>query len=176
VVTQLRPWFPYLSFPVFPIDSLSNGEKLPVAVVGGCHNSQFNVSVVPCVYHALTWLFPFLKDNYMWSYGTPVPECFSWRLVRAENGGAIASLGNTGLGYGVPGNDCTTGGGDAWITIEIFRQYGAEGHDILGDAYAQTQTAYVGSFDMSDLGAGHTKTVQQWVLMGDPSLKLGGYA
>ncbi|MBS3773113.1 MAG: peptidase C25 [Candidatus Thermoplasmatota archaeon] len=175
VVTQLRPWFPWMSFPVYPIDSLSNGEKLPIAVIGGCHNSQFNVSMVPTVYHALTWLFPFLNDNYMWSYGTPIPECFSWRFVRASGGGAIASFGNTGLGYGVPGNDCTTGGGDAWITIEIFRQYGAEGEGILGDAYYETVNHYVESFDMTDLGAGHTKTVQQWAFMGDPSLKIGGY-
>lgn len=175
VVTQLKPWFPYLGLPAYPIDSLRNGEKLPIAVIGGCHNSQFNVSMVPCVYHALTYFIPFLKDNFMWSYGVPVPECFSWRLVRSEGGGAIASFGNTGLGYGVPGEDCTTGGGDAWITIEIFRQYGEKGKDILGDAVYQTQTQYVNSFDMTDLGAGHTKTVQQWQFMGDPSLKIGGY-
>jgi len=30
--------------PAFPIDSLSNGEKQPIMVVGGCHNSQLNVS------------------------------------------------------------------------------------------------------------------------------------
>ncbi len=174
-VTQLQPWYPYLRVPFYPIDSLKNGDKLPIAVIGGCHNSQFNVSMVPCVYHALTYFIPFLKDNFMWSYGVPVPECFSWRLVRAEDGGAIASFGNTGLGYGVPGEDCTTGGGDAWITIEIFRQYGEEGKDILGDAVYQTQTHYINSFDMTDLGAGHTKTVQQWQFMGDPSLKIGGY-
>jgi len=175
VVTQLKPWFPYLGLPIYPIDSLRNGDKLPIAVIGGCHNSQFNVSMVPCVFHVLTYFIPFLNDNFMWSYGVPVPECFSWRLVRAEGGGAIASFGNTGLGYGVPGQDCTTGGGDAWITIEIFRQYGKEGKDILGDAVYQTQTHYVNSFDMTDLGAGHTKTVQQWQFMGDPSLKIGGY-
>jgi len=175
VVTELKPWFPFLSFPVFPIDSLSNGEKLPVAVIGGCHNSQINVSVVPSVFHALHLFFPFFRDNYMWTYGQPIPECFSWRLVRNPDGGAIATMGNTGLGYGVPGRECTTGGGDAWITIEFFRQYGAEEQHVLGDAYMQSQTAYVATFDMTDLGAGHAKTVQQWELLGDPSLMIGGY-
>ncbi|MCD6299371.1 MAG: peptidase C25, partial [Thermoplasmata archaeon] len=175
-VTQLKPWFPYLGLPMFPADTLSNGEKLPVAVIGGCHNSQFNVSVVPAVFHALHLLFPFMPDNSMWTYGQPVPECLSWRLVRNPNGGSIASMGNTGLGYGVPGRDCTTGGGDGWITIEFFKQYGAKGHHILGDAYVQTQTSYVGTFDMTDLGAGHTKSVQQWALLGDPSLMIGGYS
>jgi len=176
VVTQLKPWFPYIGFPVFPIDTLSNGEKLPVAVVGGCHNSQFNVSMVPAFLHAFHLLFSFFPDNSMWTYGQLVPECLSWRLVRNPDGGAIASMGNTGLGYGVPGRDCTTGGGDGWITSEFFRQYGEKGYHVLGDAYIQTQTSYVSTFDMTDLGAGHTKSVQQWVLLGDPSLMIGGYS
>ena len=127
------------------------------------------------MFHALHLFFRFIPDNAMWTYGQPVPECFSWRLVRNPNGGAIASMGNTGLGYGVPGRDCTTAGGDAWITIEFFRQYGAKEQHVLGDAYYQTQTEYVNTFDMTDLGEGHAKTVHQWALLGDPSLKLGGY-
>jgi len=160
---------------LFPIDTLSNGEKLPVAVIGGCHNSQFNVSAVPAFLNALHLLFKFFPNNYMWTYGQPVPECFSWRLVRNPNGGSIASIGNTGLGYGMPGKECTTGGGDAWITIEFFRQYGQEKQIILGNAHAQAITSYINNFDMTDLEAGHAKTVEQWVLLGDPSLKIGGY-
>jgi len=79
----------------------------------------------------------------------PVPETFSWRLVRNPHGGSIATMGNTGLGYGMPGVDLTTGGGDGWITIEFFKQYGAEGLDVLGQAYQQTLTAYINTFDMN---------------------------
>ena len=176
LVTTLRPWAPFFSFPLFPMDTISNGEKLPVAVVGGCHNSQFNVSMVPGILEGLQFIFPSWPESYMWCHGTPVPECSSWRLIRNPNGGAIASMGNTGLGYGMPGKELTTGGGDSWITIEFFKQYGEEGHDILGEAYQQTLTSYVNTFDMNNLEAGHPKTIEQWVLLGDPSLKLGGYS
>ena len=89
-------------------------------------------------------------------------------------------MGNTGYGYGILNEWCTTGGLDNWITPEFFRQYGTEGHGILGNAYAQTLTSYVNVFrteSVPDFGwdSGHEKTVQQWVLHGDPSLKLGGY-
>ncbi len=175
-VTTLRPWFPYFSFPLFPIDTLSNGEKLPVAVIGGCHNAQFNVSAIPAFLDAFHLLSPLFPNKYMWTYGQPVPECFCWRLVRNPHGGAIASMGNTGLGYGMPGKDCTTGGGDSWITIEFFRQYGERGQKVLGMAHSQAVATYVNTFDMNDMGAGHTKTVEQWVLLGDPSLMMGGYS
>jgi hypothetical protein len=75
----------------------------------------------------------------------------------------------------MPGKELTTGGGDSWITIEFFRQYSEMSHDILGHAYQQTLTGYLNTFDMTDLEAGHPKTVQQWVLLGDPTLKIGGY-
>jgi hypothetical protein len=157
------------------MDTMSNGEKLPIAVVGGCHNSQFNVSMVLGVYDILPYFFPFIPSKSMWCHGVPVPETFSWRLIRNPDGGAIASMGNTGLGYGMPGKELTTGGGDSWITIEFFRQYGEEQQEILGDAYMQTLNTYVDTFDMTDLSAGHPKTITQWVLLGDPTLKIGGY-
>ncbi|UCD14389.1 MAG: peptidase C25 [Thermoplasmatales archaeon] len=175
-VLQISPWFPFISFPVLPMNKLSNRNKLPVAVIGGCHNSQFNVSAIPCFLDILSYYFDFIPNRYMWTYGTPVPECFSWYLIRLPKRGAIATMGNTGLGYGMPGKACTTGGGDSWITIEFFKQYGAEGKEILGEAYAQTLTTYINSFDMEDFEAGHPKTIQQWVLLGDPSLKIGGYS
>ncbi|MDG6229597.1 MAG: C25 family cysteine peptidase [Candidatus Thermoplasmatota archaeon] len=175
MVTTLRPWPPFITMPAFPMDTISNAEKLPIAVVGGCHNSQFNVSMIYGLFDIMHYFFPRFPELYMWCHGFPVPETFSWRLVRNPQGGAIASMGNTGLGYGMPGKELTTGGGDSWITIEFFRQYSEMGHDILGHAYQQTLTGYLNTFDMTDLEAGHPKTVQQWVLLGDPTLKIGGY-
>ncbi len=174
-VTNLRPWAPYYKFPLFPVDTLKNGEKLPVAIIGGCHNSQFNVSMIPGLYQGLIFIIPSLPDNYMWCHGTPVPECMSWRLIRNPNGGAIATIGNTGLGYGMPGKVLTIGGGDGWITIEFFRQYGEHNQTVLGQAHSQSITEYIKTFDMTDLEAGHPKSVQQWVLLGDPSLQIGSY-
>ncbi|MBN1281200.1 MAG: peptidase C25 [Candidatus Thermoplasmatota archaeon] len=175
-VTTLRPWPPYFERPVFPMDTIRNGEKLPIVVVGGCHNSQFNVSMVSGFLDGMLYLFPNFPKLHMWCYGQPVPETFSWRMIRNPKGGAIASIGNTGLGYGMPGIDLTTGGGDGWVSIEIFRQYGDYGIDSLGLAHQQTLTAYINTFDMTDMEAGHVKSVQQWALLGDPTLKIGGYA
>jgi hypothetical protein len=174
-VTTLKPYPPFFTMPLYPMDTIRNEEKLPIAVIGGCHNSMFNVTMVYGLLDGLVYLFPKSPTHSTWCYGTPVPETFSWRLVRNPHGGAIATMGNTGLGYGMPGIDLTTGGGDSWITIEFFKQYGTEGLHVLGQAYQQTLTNYVNTFDMTDLAAGHPKSVQQWVLLGDPSLKIGGY-
>ena len=77
-----------------------------------------------------------------------------------------------GYGWGSEGDVCTIGTGDAWINTEFFRQYSVENQGILGDAYSQTITNYINTFDKTD--DGHVKTIQQWVLLGDPSLHMGG--
>ena len=151
---------------IYDMPKLSNGEKLPVCIVGGCHNSEFNVS-----------LFDWLKNE--WTYG-PTPECWGWWLTRDLRGGSIATIGNTGLGYGLIGDyndndipDCIEGLG-GWIESHFFQVYGEQGKEILGETWGQTVTDYVNTFpcnkDQID-----RKTVEEWVLLGDPTLKIGGY-
>ena len=184
VVSQVKGYFPYISFPLFPLKEISNEGKWPITVIGGCHNSQFNVSAVPSVLHL--FLLFIGKNIWMHTYGQLVPECLSWCLVRLPNTGAIASMGNTGYGWGWEGEWCTVGAGDGWITSEFFRQYGEHGYNMLGINYVQTINSYIQHFKeftlpecwwYPDLGWDwiDEKTVQQWVLLGDPSLKIGGY-
>ena len=153
-------------FPLIPMEKVSNKGKPFICVVGGCHNSQFNVSLVTSIMDRWRPLF-------MWTYGFPAPECWSWWLTRLKDRGAIATIGNTGLGYGLLGADCTIGGLDGGLSLDFFRQYGTEGHEILGEAYSQTITHYLDTFDMAE--DDHIKSVHQWVLLGDPSLMIGGY-
>ncbi len=158
----------YYNMPFF-----RNKGKYPVCVIGGCHNSQFNVT-------ALGFLF-----GTPWVYG-PCPESFSWLLARNINGGAIATLGNTGLGYGTVGNsgdldgdgedepDCIEALG-GYLETQFFKAYGVDGITVLGDTWGAAIENYLSVYPaMSDKI--DCKTVQQWVLLGDPSLQIGGYA
>jgi hypothetical protein len=153
--------------PLFPMNKIKNTDKPPVVLIGGCHNSQFNVSMISSL------LDP-KNTKKMWTYGVPVPECFSWYLVKLPRTGAIATIGNTGLGYGSIGDLCNIEGLDGGICIEFFKQYGTYGHHVLGDAYTQTLRTYVETFDMGFLD--HVKSLHQWALLGDPSLMIGGYS
>jgi hypothetical protein len=177
LVTKIRPYFPFLNFPLFPMNKLTNTNKLPVVSVGGCHNSFFCISVIPAFLNR--WV-----NNYMFTYGTPVPECWGWYMVRLPKTGAIATMGNTGFGWGSEGDVCTIGTGDGWINTEFFRQYGEEDQGVLGMAFSQAIASYVThhkTFELEywrhDYGWDgiDQKTIEQWQLLGDPSLMIGGY-
>jgi hypothetical protein len=158
---------------------LSNEGKYPIMVVGGCHNSQFNISLLNTV------LYYYLKSSpYMWTHGYAYAECFGWHMARKIDGGSIASFGNTGLGYGAVGDhgDVDGDGIDLPDTVEavggyqivqFFKTYNS-GVDILGEVWGGAEAKYLDTFppmaDQTDC-----KTVEQWPLIGDPSLKIGGY-
>jgi len=163
---------------------LSHKGMYPILMVGGCHNSQFDVTPMNIIKGLLEEGFHYFSSdpNDFGSYCTSnwVPECWSWVFVKKRDGGAIASMGSTGYG-GVNigdsnGNDipdCVEGL-DGWFETQFFRLYNEENIDVLGETYSQTVTDYVNSFPVySDRY--DCKIVETHVLFGDPSLKIGGY-
>jgi hypothetical protein len=94
-------------------------------------------------------------------------------------------LGNTGLGYGAVGEsgDLDGDGVNLPDTAEavggyqevcFFKTYN-DGENILGEVWGGAQSKYLNTFpgmeDQTDC-----KTVEQWPLIGDPSLVIGGYS
>ncbi|MFO8132501.1 MAG: C25 family cysteine peptidase, partial [Thermoplasmatota archaeon] len=105
----------------FQMPLLNNGDRLPICVVAGCHNSLFNVSLT----------------NPSWTFGIPVYECWSWRLTSLPRGGAIATLGSTGLGYSKEDKfHPEQGGAGDWLDILFFDAIGQQNIDILGQAWS----------------------------------------
>lgn len=129
---------------------LVNGRKVPICIISACKNCYF---------------------------GLKIRDCLGWKLTSKPYGGAIATVGSTGLSwlgleYG--------GGGNNWINLQFFKEY-TNGTVILGDAWKNAIWAYLDSFPIdwntpnAEISSLDAKTVQEWVLLGDPSLKIGGY-
>jgi len=148
---------------------LTNTNMYPICVVGGCHNSEFDVALINL-----------LKDPKARYYGTFAPECWSWKLTRIKGGGSIATIGNTGLGMSKEDKNSMQGAGD-FMDYQLFYEYGVNGTRFLGDAWGHSITNYLNAYPINWLTpsakdyAIDAKTVQEWMLFGDPSLKIGGY-
>ncbi len=91
-----------------------------------------------------------------------------------SEGGSIATLGNSGLGMGLEGFAYTQGL-DGWLFPRFFYHYGIEGKEILGAAHSSAITDYANTFDINGGDGTDSQMIAQWVLLGDPSLKMGGY-
>jgi hypothetical protein len=147
---------------------LSNYQKLPVCVVSGCHNCQFDVNV-----------FRLLNKTTRYrAEGTP--ECWGEWLIRKIGGGSIATIGCTALGYTKEDKKSFKGGLNA-IEAQFFNNYGYHQGERLGDAWSAAISKYLDAFPVNWNTVGgndswiDVKVVQSWVLLGDPSLQIGGY-
>jgi hypothetical protein len=157
-----------------------NLRMLPVCVVGGCHNSQFDCGLpfmISGILESGANYFRWITDKNCLPKMAWVPRCWSWNLVREPMGGTIASVGNTGLGWGSGGYG-SADDLDGWITSHFFYYY-AQLHNLenctLGMVHSSTLNGYIDTFNPNNDELDR-KTVEQWVLLGDPSLKIGGYA
>ncbi|HVQ00194.1 MAG TPA: C25 family cysteine peptidase [Candidatus Thermoplasmatota archaeon] len=170
-------WIQGLSIKNMPL--LWNFGKLPVCVCGGCHNAQFNTSLLRLLKGFLQEGFKYF--NYHVYYDDWVPECWAWKLVRMKQGGSIATMAYAGLDWFAEGDynndsipDCVQFF-SGFLNTHFFKNYGANKLTVLGQAYTQSLTDYLDAFSpiQERLDA---KTVQEFVLLGDPSLQIGGYS
>ena len=150
-------------FNIFNYPFLFNGNKLPVVIVGGCHNGMYNVSMIPTLLdrnHSKTRYFCF---------GLPIPVCFSAGFVMKSSGGAIGSTGCTGYGMGYEGDPISL---SAELEVNFFYQIG-NGATHLAQAHSQAIQKFLAEEEINQVEA---FCITNWALFGDPSLVFGGYS
>ncbi|GEM_PF-319266 len=150
-----------LGFTVYDIWKYNNGYHLPVVMVGGCHNSQFNITMQNFIRY----------EGEKPVESMPTDGC-SW-MVLEEGGGAIASIGNSGYGRGYV-NEYTLQGLGGWKDPRFFHAYNIQKKNILGQAHSQALIDYINIIGGMDSDQADRKEVEEWILFGDPSLAIGG--
>lgn len=148
---------------------LRNGDKLPICVVSGCHNSQFDVSI-----------FRYFNKTRRYHMEHAL-ECWSWRMTRKIRGGSVATLGCSALGYTKEDKDLFKGGINE-LEVQFFRQYGQNNVSILGETWKAAISWYIDTYPVNWDTPGledswiDAQVIESWTLFGDPSLQIGGYA
>lgn len=168
-------------FSLYHMNLLYNKYKLPICIASGCRNSAFDTSIINLIKH------PY--HSYYWM--DCIPNCWMAKINKVITGGSIASLGSTGLGY-TKYESITGGKADAWsyVTPRFFYEYNVKKIDILGDIWSNIIKNYLREFPIDwntpsldyNIESSEPKpdvinarTVQQFILLGDPTLKIGGY-
>jgi hypothetical protein len=119
-------------------NDLTNGDKLPIVMNGGCSLGKFNV-----------------HDN-----------CFAWSYLSNPDGGGIASIGSTGLGYIYVGKYVTYGLVEGFM-LKMFEAYD-DGAITFGEMWIRAVNDYISV----DMGGGDYKTITELEPFGDPTLAI----
>ncbi|KYK33882.1 MAG: hypothetical protein AYK22_05950 [Thermoplasmatales archaeon SG8-52-3] len=103
------------------VGGLSNGNELPIVVIGGCSCGKFNVDF----------------------------NCFGWSWLQNSNGGGIASVASSGLLYEYLGSSCSQGLAGK-ISIYMFKAYKDWGALTFGEMWNKAITKYIDTTSMKD--------------------------
>lgn len=142
------------------IKGLKNGYKLPIIYLDACLTAKIDFILQDMLdYKAFRIPNAIAKALH---YNTSIREpCFAWAFLKHPGGGAIATIGATRTAYG--NNEIGAGK----ISIEFFQSYNTSTY--LGEMITDMQNGYI--TDVPD----DPFTVQEFILLGDPTLRIGGY-
>lgn len=153
-------------YSILHMDLFQNDNMYPFMANDGCHNAQFDVTMQHVFDHG-----GFEGIEFSWYEWIPC-DASSWFVLK-EQGGAVGVIGNTALGYGYLNQYYGQGLG-GWIQPRFAHAHAVQGKEYAGTIWAQALTDYIDNFPvLTDIV--DRKTIEERVLIGDPSLKLGGY-
>jgi hypothetical protein len=155
-------------FMVYHMSCLVNMNRLPICVVSGCHNCQFDISI-----------FNYFNDTRK-RRGETGFKCWGWRMASKIGGGSIGTIGCSALGY-TKEDKVLFKGGINELEVQFFKEYGQNNIDIIGDTWKAAINWYISTYpvDWSQVLTNDSwidvQVPSTWILLGDPSLKIGGY-
>lgn len=145
---------------------MKNNNKLPVVFFDACLTAKldYNITDLEGYYPRLTDLL--IRLTKLENDPSIFYPCFAWAFLKKENGGSIATVGATRVAYThVDSNGVHAGAG--YLDVQFFKAYG-EGVTV-GEMLTQAQNNYI-----NDVGKDYF-TIEEYLLLGDPSLMVGGY-
>jgi hypothetical protein len=142
------------------IQDLVNGYKLPIIFFDACLTAKLDFILQDFLDYKYYRIFDVLAKILNYNTSMQLP-CFAWCFMKHEDGGAIATIGATRTAFG----GVNSGAGK--MSLEFFGNY--HNSETLGQMMTKAQNGYITDVPDDEF------TVEEFILLGDPSLTLGGY-
>jgi len=149
---------PYLKF-------LKNENMLPIIFFDACLTAKLDFNISDLIdYFGLKARFV----NFLFGGYTPQEyfDVFAWAFLKLENGGCVANIGATRSAYTFVDKDGVYAGA-GYLDVHFFKAY-EEGVKV-GEMLTSTQRDYANYVGKDFF------TIEEYILLGDPSLRVGGY-
>jgi len=144
---------------------IHNKYKLPIIFFNACLTAKLDFVINDILNYPQYSLFriftylPFITGE----LSLPV---YAWCFVKRARGGAIATLGASRVAYAmVDENGPQAGVG--YLALQFFKTY--ESGIKLGEMHAESLTQYIDTLWKDYF------TIEEFILLGDPTLQVGGY-
>ena len=135
----------WIGFNILHTLLLFNGYKLPIIFLDACSTAHLDIYLIN-IKGIITKTIP----------------CFAWTFIKNPRGGAIATIGSTRVAYTL-----LTEGGAGYLGLHFFLAY--KNNATPAEMLVQAQNDYLNNLWKDGF------TIEEFILLGDPSLRIGGY-
>jgi hypothetical protein len=159
------------------VNDLSNGYKLPIMFFTACNTAKLDFVFEDMLVRfqemfgsgPLWIMFELLKFLFFVKKDMPIP-CFAWNFVKHEGGGAIAAVGSTNYILSSADNPIKNRSGCINPPIYFFNAFNSS--ETVGQMMTKSVNDNIHDLPTDPLAE---YTIMEHILLGDPSLKIGGY-
>ena len=151
-------WIGYYFFNLF---FASNGYKLPIIFFDACLTEKLDFTFS----NFLNYILPFNLNQNSDISEKQVPV-FGWSFVKKKHGGAIATIGATREAF-THVDETGVYGGAGYLSIKFFNAHST--CETVGKMLTKAQNDYI------NLAWKDYFTIEEFIIVGDPSLKVGGF-
>lgn len=160
----------WIDYSLLHLLGLQNKEKTPIVFFNACLTARIDYNILNLLADIIYFSvpnFPKLQKPDDITFPILFP-CIAWFIVSQPNSGAVASIGATRISYGSIEEDGDVTGGCSYITLKFFEAY-SEGI-FLSDMLFSAENEFLQHAQWKD-----PFIVEEMILLGDPTLKVGGY-
>ena len=158
-------------------NDLSNGYKLPIMFFTACNTAKLDFVFEDMLVRfqemfgsgPLWIMFELLKLLFSVKKNMLLP-CFAWNFVKHEGGGAIAVVGSTNYILSSTTDPINNRSGCVNPPIYFFNAYNSS--ETVGQMMTKAVNDYIHDIPTDPLAE---YTIMEHILLGDPSLRIGGY-
>jgi hypothetical protein len=143
------------------VSGLNNGYELPIIFFDACLTAKLDFVLQDILNYKQYRLFDIIARLLRVDTSIELP-CFAYSFLKHSNGGAIATIGATRTAFGDEDFGCEK------LSLDFFSSYRRGTR--LGTMLSNAQTLYRHQVPTDEF------TIEEFVLLGDPSLHVGGYS
>jgi hypothetical protein len=155
----------WINYDFYHLYGLLNRFKLPIVFFDACLTAGLDYTLGDFKQYIPIQLIVNLinRFNFLRSHLFP---CFTWYFVKKPLGGAIATIGASRIAY-TEVDQGQVWGGSGYLAVQFFKSY--EEKTTVSEMLTQAQNLYINNLFEDYM------TIEEFLLIGDPSLRVGGY-
>lgn len=164
-----------IPYEIDDIEGMNNNDKLPIFYLDACLTGKLDYNILD---KGIMIMFPFclVKIALENIIHPKIMPCFAWSILKKPSGGGVGVIASSQPA--MEGFTLVNGSLDSYFGASLLHRYFFDAYEpgiTFSDMFLQAQNTYINKVANLFGIMWDYNTIHEFNLLGDPSLKIGGY-